>query len=164
MAVYKIETTLFKKLVIPTEDGLYEEYTIKLDGKKMMLDLYIEEDFLNDDNIKTVTDMLEQIPQMYRKGKQCIWEQKRSNEMIDFFITWHLENLDGLDEIFRTDEEITFDMIAEKLEPRLIRIGKNALGVIDCAFDFSLPVDYADDLLVIVFNEKLEIIDMAYES
>ena len=161
---YTINTTLFGKLDIPVDEGIFEEYIISLGGTEMTLYLCIDEEFVNDSNIEKVTNLIENIPEMYKKGKQSIWDNRESSELIRFFVSWHLENLDGLDEIFETEDEVTFDMITKKLEPRLIRIGESSLSSIECVFDFSLPEDYADDLLVVKFNEKFEIFGMAHES
>ena len=164
MDTYTINTTLFGKLDIPADEGIFEEFTITLGETEMTLNLCIEENFINDSNLQAITSLIEHIPEMYGKGKQRIWETRESSELIRFFVTWHLDNLDGLDEIFETEDEVTYDMITKKLEPRLIRIGQDKHGNIDCVFDFSLPEEYADDLLVVIFNDKFEIDKMTYES
>lgn len=166
MKNYEFDTTLFGKLEVPADEGIFEEYEITLEGKNLTLDLYVEEDFLNEENAVTVSGLLEHIPQMYRKGREVIAERKESNGRIQFFIQDQMENLETLTEIFdvETTAEITTEMFIEKLEPRLIRIGLNSKSMVDCAFDFSLPVEHSDELLVVSFDPQYEVDDISHES
>ena len=55
-------------------------------------------------------------------------------------------------------------MVAQGLEPRAIMIADKQDGTIDCTFDFSLPEEYSDQLLVVRFNDKCEIFYITHES
>lgn len=166
MKKYEFNTALFGKLEVPAKEGFFEEYEITLERKTLTLDLYFEEGFLNDENVNTVSGLLEHIPQMYRKGRDFIAEQKESSTLIQFFIQDQIENLMTITEVFgvETKDEITTEMFVEKLEPRLIRIGLNSEKKIDCTFDFSLPMEHSDELLVVSFDEQYEVCDLSHES
>ena len=166
MSVYTLNTKLFGEIEITQSDGLVDDFEIILGGKDMTITLNIFEDVATDITIKTIENMLANVPLMYEKGKNTILDGKETNGFIKFFIEQYLDDIDEFVEIFDIDssDEITAAMIAEKLEPRGIVITNDNDGMIDCTFDFSLPEEYTDQLLVIHFNDKYEIFYITHES
>ena len=164
--IYKINTDLFGEIEVSQTDGLTEDYEIVLGGKNMTINLQIFENIVSDNTLKTVENMLNQIPQMYEKGKNAILDGIDSDDTIKSFIDFYLDAADDYYEIFDVDssDEITSAMIAEKLEPRNIFIATTKDNMIDCNFDFSLPEEYTDQLLVIRFDDNYEIYDISEES
>ena len=163
---YEIETTLFGKINIPADEGLFEDFSIELGGKEMSVNLYVVEDFLNESNLERVKSVMEQIPKMYETARKYISDNMNSNGFIKYFIECHIEELEGLEELFDVSSarDITPEMFINRLEPRAIRISNDKETFLDCIFDFSLPEDYSDELLVVSFNEQCEIIDITHES
>ena len=141
-----------------------EEHDIIIGIKELTTMLYIEEESLNKDNIKDVIEMLDRVPEMYKKSRDIILKETE-NGTIDFFVEWHIDELD-LAELFgvKNNKEITREMFLNFLEPRTINLYADEDGDIISFFDFSLPEDYSDELLVIRFNNKYEVFDISHES
>ena len=168
MDAYTLDTTLFGEIEITQSNGLFEDFDIILGGKSMTVTLNIVEDVATDNAMKIVEDMLNNIPIMYEKGKKVILDGKDSNALIESFISLYFSHYDigSYLDFFGVDSKngVTTTMIAERLEPRTISIGNDKDSMIDCTFDFSLPPEYTDQLLVIRFDEKNEICFIAHES
>ncbi|MNJ42577.1 hypothetical protein D3C77_375490 [compost metagenome] len=167
MNSYTINTSLIGKLEVPVGDGLYKSYEFELGGQKTLVSLYIVEDFLTKDNVSTVQHFIDQIPAMYQKAKKDISLSASSNEIIKEYTSFHIEELgDDLVSLFNlaSSDQLTPELFVNNLEPRTIRIGPHSNDDIDCTFDFSLPEDFTDELLVVSFNPNLEIYTITHES
>ena len=168
MSAYVLDTKLFGEIEITESDGLIEDFDIVLADKEMTVHFQVFEDVANDSTIKTIKNILDNIPLMYEKGKKAIIDGMDSNAIVESFIDDYFYD-DGIDvylDIFDVDttEKVTAIMVAERLEPRAIVIANDKDGMIDCTFDFSLPEEYSDQLLVIRFNDKHEIFNITHES
>jgi len=168
MSTYTLDTKLFGKIEITQSDGLMEDFDIVLGDKDMAIHFQVFEDVANDSTIKTIEKMLDNIPLMYDKGKKAIIDGIDSNAIIKSFIDdyFHDDDIDEYLDFFDVDtgEEVTALMVGERLEPRAIVIANDKDGIIDCTFDFSLPEEYTNQLLVIRFNDKHEIFYITHES
>ena len=146
MNVCTIDTKLFGEIEIAQPEGLVEDFNITLGGKDMIIDFQVFEDVANDSTIKTIENMLDNIPLMYEKGKKAIIDGMDSNAVIKGFID---------DYFYDDDIDVYLDFFGADS-------GED--GTIDCTFDFSLPEEYTDQLLVICFNDKHEIFYITHES
>ena len=168
MSIYTLDTKLFGEIGIMQPEGLVEDFNITLGGKDMIINFQVFENVANDSTIKTIENMLDNIPLMYEKGKKAIIDGMDSNAVIKGFIDdyFYDDDIDVYLDFFGVDsgEDVTAVMVAERLEPRTIVIANDKDGTIDCTFDFSLPEEYTDQLLVIRFNDKYEIIYITHES
>ena len=86
MGTYSINTKLFGEIEITQSYGLVADYDIVLDGKDMAVHFQIFEDVVNDSTVKIIENMIENIPQMYEKGKKAIIDGMESNAVIKDFI------------------------------------------------------------------------------
>ena len=174
MQTYKLETTLFGELEVFQEavctdqaDAIvhYGNYKLVFDGNEKIVDLCIF-NVLTNERIKAIEDMLDNVPKLYEKGKKAILSGKDSNELIKYFIEFHIEELDEIHKIFGVDsnDEISSAMFIEKLLPRAVAINVDQDNMIDCTLDFSLPKEYTDELLVVRFNNQYEIYGITHES
>ena len=166
MELYKIKTKLFGEIEVSQTDGLTEDYGIILEDKEMNIELQIFENVVDSDSVKAVEDMLNHIPEMYKKAKKTILADMESNPFVKSFIEFYMDELDEYSDIFDVDstDEVSEIMVAEKLESRGIFLSHDNNGRIECTFDFSLPEEYTDQLLVIRFNIQYEISDITWES
>jgi len=168
MSAYVLDTKLFGEIEITESDGLIEDFDIVLADKEMTVHFQVFEDVANDSTIKTIKNILDNIPLMYEKGKKAIIDGMDSNAIVESFIDdyFYDNDIDVYLDIFDVDttEKVTAIMVAERLEPRAIVIANDKDGMIDCTFDFSLPEEYSDQLLVIRFNDKHEIFNITHES
>jgi hypothetical protein len=172
MEYFKFQTKLFGEIEITHTGGLFNDYDIALGGNEMKITLSIDENFVDANNIKIIKNLLEHIPEMYQKAKLTILDKMDSNELIKFFIECYFEENDTgklyeeYHEIFDVDStaEVTKKMAAKKLEPRMIAIDYLKGDKIQCRFDFSLPEEYTDELLVISFDTQYEICHITHES
>jgi len=168
MGTYSINTKLFGEVEISQSYGLVADYDIVLDGKDMTVHFQIFEDIVNDSTVKIIENMIENIPLMYEKGKKAIIDGMESNTIIKDFIGdyFYDDDVDLYLDFFCVDsaEKVTALMVAQGLEPRAIMIADKQDGTIDCTFDFSLPEEYSDQLLVVRFNDKCEIFYITHES
>jgi|GEM_PF-2124330 len=174
MGKYKLETKLFGEIEVSQKEiynpgdypiAHYESYELVLNEKEKIVDLHIF-NVLTNDNIKTIEDMLNNVPQMYEEGKKAIFNGKDSNELIKYYVYFHIEELDEIHELFDVDsnDKISFEMFVEKLDLRAIAINVDKENGIDCTLDFSLQKEYSDELLVVSFNDKHEIYSITHES
>ncbi len=163
-----IETSLFGVLKFPNSEGILKDFTLELDDKEIRTSLNIWEDFITSKNIAVVKNFLENIPNLYEKAINEIDNNKAKNDVIMDFIESALEEMDeeALLEIFDVDsvDEITTEIFVQILEPRQIWIAPTSSGDIDCTFDFSLPEEYSDQLLVLRFDSQLDLTDISHES
>jgi len=172
MSTYTIDTKLLGEIEVTQSYGIVEDFDITLGGKDMTIHFQIFEDVADDSTIETVEDIIDNIPLMYEKGKNAIIDGMESNAVIKDFIDEYFydDELDVYLDFFGVDsaDKITALMLAEKLEPRAIVIAdvlvKGKDSMIDCSFDFALPEEYTDQLLVIRFNDKHEIYQITHES
>ncbi|MGG0821745.1 DUF2004 domain-containing protein [Paenibacillus turicensis] len=162
-----INTSTLGTLEVPISQGLYKLCNFDLDGQKTSVVLHIFEDFLSTENINLVQNLIEQIDVMYHKAKKHITLFASSNETIQQYISFHIEELgDELLSLFNIDsmDQLTPELFINHLEPRTISVGPHANYDVDCVFDFSLPEDFTDELLVISFDPNLEIYNISHES
>ncbi len=172
MEQFKINTDMFGELNISIAEGLFEEYTITLDNKKLHITLDIFDYTVTVDNLTVIEYFLNNVPEMYQISREEIIKNKDTNEVIRFFLESELEciNEDALLKIFQVDsiKQINTELLIEKLELTHIFMSPyNSLDsgdVIECTFDFCLDKEYTDELLVMRFNEKLELVGIAHES
>lgn len=170
METYKIKTDLLGEIELSKDDGIYEDLDIIIDSEKRTISFFVHENFLDDNNIKIVENYIHHIPEMHKKAKTAISEGKYSNGMICNFIESNIDDIEGLDwtdEFFSitSNDKISIDMVAEKLEIRGICIYPDKeKDIISCYFDFSLPEEYTDELLVFYFDEQYEIYCISHES
>ena len=163
-----LETTLFGVLRFPVKEGLFETLPLTLGGKPRMVDLYITEGLAEPKVWEPMTALLNAVPEMYRKGKERIAADHRTDPVMELFIREQLAEMDGdaLTGAFGAErrEEITPEAFAAALEPRGITLAPAGEGKLQCAFDFSLDPEITDELLVIRFDQGLEITDISHES
>jgi hypothetical protein len=169
MNTVELNTSLLGSMKFPNEKGLLEDYTLVLDGKEITTAIDIWENFINESNLSLVQEFLEKIPVMYKKAKETIARDYEKNPIMIDFIKFHFEelDLDDISEYFQVDkiQELVFERIISKLEPRAIRIAPvGNQGEIDCTFDFSIDPELSDELLVILFDQNFEIYDITHES
>ena len=163
MADITINTKLFGTIEFDSEDGLWEYYTIELDGKEVNTRLDIEAE-QSDEDIVYIRNFLENIPQMIQKAKSVFIEKYPSDETIRMFVDWQMEEIDEdcLLSCFDVDTlaEVTPKQFLEELKLRGISIDGNT----ECIIDLCLDGNITDELLVVHFNQNMEILDIAHES
>jgi internalin A len=125
-----------------------------------------EMDIFIDGNKKVAEKVLDNLPALYEKGKTALFNSIDSNELIKNYIHFHIAELDELHEFFGVDSnaQITAEMFIEKLAPKAIAISTDNENIIDCSLDFSLSEDFTDELLVVRFNNRLEIYEITHEN
>lgn len=165
-----ITSKLFGNLSFANKDGLMKDFQININGKDLFTTLYIVEECISEDNINQAVQFLDHIPNMYETAKDFIMKNTNNHEVEAYFLESSMDEMDEDDliDILGIDdaEEISKDLIAQRLEPRTMRISsaKAGDGKIDFNFDFSLPEEYTDELLVIYFNADYEIYEISHES
>lgn len=163
MADITLNTTLFGTLEFDSEDGLWEYYTIDLNGKEIETRLDIEAE-QSDEDIVHIHNFLENIPQMIQKAKAVFIEKYPSDETIRMFVDFQMEEIDeeSLLSCFAADTlcEVTPKRFLEELNLCGVSIDGNA----ECIMDFCLDKDITDALLVVHFSQDMEILDIAHES
>ncbi len=163
MAEITLNTKLFGSITFDSEDGLWEYYTIELDGKEIETRLDIEAE-QSDEDVTVIQSFLENIPQMIQKAKAVFVEKYPTDETIRMFVDFQMEEIeeDSLLSRFGVDalSEVTPKLFLEELKLCGISIDGNA----ECTLDFCLDKDITDALLVVCFDEDMEICDIAHES
>ena len=157
MEHFKIQTKLFGQLEFTHEHGLYDDFDVILDGNELNIALYIDEGFVDNENLKIIEDLLNHIPIMYKKAKQAIFNEMDSNKVIKFYTECYFE-ADSIDEVDETNRKL----ITEKIEPKAIAIDFLDDDKIYCRFDFTLSD--TDEILVISFDTRYEICYITHES
>lgn len=163
-----ITSKLFGCLSFASEDGIMENFQIAINDKNLLIELYIMEDFITESNLNQVLLFLENIPNMYEMAKSFIASNIDDNEVESYFLESLMDGIDKDDLInildICTHKKITKSLVAQKLEPRAIRIAPGKAEDVDFNFDFSLPEEYSDELLVVYFNKYYEIHEISHES
>ena len=171
---YKLQTDLFGEIEVFQKEEYtdkdspivhYKKYTLIFDGKEKDINLCLF-NVLSDSNLKVIQDMLNNVFGLYEKGKEALFSGKDSNEVIKYFIDFHIKEIDEIHEIFDVDsnDKISTEMFMEKLFPKAISISVNEDNILDCSLDFSIQGDYTDELLVVCFNSQHEVYDIKHES
>jgi hypothetical protein len=168
----QITTTLLGELTVPIEEGLFEDYTLPLGGKEVTFNMFIFENFLNEETAKITALFIDSIPLMYDKARKEITARAADSELIDYFFregvaeTKDEDYEDYLLELCQVDsrEEITKEMFLAVLELRGLHIWQNKDGEVRSTLDFSLDEEYTDELLVISFNQALDAVDITSEN
>lgn len=163
MANITLNTELFGTISFDSEDGLWEYYTIEIDGKEINTRLDIES-YLDPDSAEHIEDLLNRLPQMLHIAKAELVERYPEDETVRVFVDFQMEEIDedSLLECFEVDalSEITPEAFLNALQLCGISIDGNA----ECAIDLCLDPDVTDALLVVRFDQDLEITDIAHES
>ncbi|MCL2023092.1 MAG: DUF2004 domain-containing protein [Oscillospiraceae bacterium] len=166
MTDIKLSTTLFGEIIVPYEEGVFQDCTLTLDEKETTFNLYLMEKSITDTLTKTVVKFLDNLPLLYQKAKAAVLSSTDS-ELLSYFTEFHLEELaDELLPLFSVDsaDEITKEMFLSALKLRGVRIGLNNQNELDCVLDLCLDEEITDELLVIYFDTQFEITDMSHES
>lgn len=165
---YDIYTEVLGNLHITIEDGLFKNYMIMLDGEEVFFDLYVWENLISSKNIEVIKAYINCIPLMYEKAKQTFLTAYETDPTIQYYIQFHLEELDA-DAIhaschLSSQEIVTPEIFLNALRPTMISIAENANTVIDCTMDFCIDREISDELLVARFNPEFEIYNISHES
>lgn len=163
MANITLNTDLFGTITFDSEDGLWEYYTIEMDGKEISTRLDIES-YLDAETAEQMEDFLNRLPQMIHSAKTEAMERYSEDETVQGFVDYQMEEIDvdSLLECFEADDlsEITPEAFLNALQLCGISIDGNA----KCSIDLCLDPDITDALLVVRFDENLKITDIAHES
>jgi hypothetical protein len=166
-----IKTKLLGELHVSISDGLLDDYTLVLGGKEVTFSLFIFDNFLTDETASATIRFIDNIPSLYEKARAEIKAQSADSAMIDYFVKDGLDCTDEDYEEYLLDllevdsvKEITKEMFLEALELRGLHICETKNDGVICVFDFSLDEEYTDELLVVAFNDVLEVIYITNES
>ena len=163
MAEITLTTELFGTIAFDSEDGLWEYYTIELNGKEISTRLDIES-YLDADSAEQMEDFLNRLPQMIHSAKAEFIELYPEDETVRMFVDYQMEEIDedSLLDCFGADElsEIPPERFLNALNLCGISIDGNAT----CSIDLCLDPDITDALLVVQFDGDLNILDIAHES
>lgn len=163
-----LDTTLFGPLRFPVKEGLFQTLPVTLEGKGLMVDLFIVEELAQPDRWEAITALLEGVPAMYRRARERMERDYAADATMEFFIRDQLAELDGepLLAFFGAArrEEISPETFIRRLELKGITIALLADGGMDCTLDFSLDPALTDELLVFRFGQDQEIYDISHES
>jgi hypothetical protein len=166
-AAMKLSTRLLGELTVPVAEGLFENFTLPLGGKNVAFDLYIFENFLNERTAEIVARCIDGIPLMYDKARAEISE-RANGDLVDGFVR---EGIGEMDEdyllgLFKVDsrEEIARESFLAALELRGLHIWQDREGEVGCVLDFSLDKEYTDELLVVSFDQALDVTNVSHES
>lgn len=163
MSNITLNTDLFGTITFDSEDGLWEYYTIELDGKELSTRLDIES-YLDEDSSEQMEDFLNRLPQMIHSAKAEFVERYPEDETVRMFVDYQMEEIDedSLLECFEADDlsEISPEAFLNALQLCGISIDGNA----KCSLDLCLNPDITDALLVVRFDGDLNILDIAHES
>jgi hypothetical protein len=162
----KLQTKFFGE--IEFSRGCFDYYgthTILLDNEEKDVCLSIIEG-LSDGNAETFAAMLDSAPELYAKGRKALLDGRETNELIKDFIEFHLEEIDTLHEMFGVDSnsEITPEMFIEKLKLTAISFRTAKNEPFECALDFMISRECSDEILVVIFNETCEVVNISHES
>ena len=133
-----LDTTLFGPLRFPVKEGLFQTLPVTLEGKGLMVDLFIVEELAQPDRWEAITALLEGVPAMYRRARERMERDYAADATMEFFI--------------------------RRLELKGVTIAPLAEGGMDCTLDFSLDPALTDELLVFRFGQDQEIYDISHES
>jgi len=93
MANITLNTDLFGTITFDSEDGLWEYYTIELDGKELSTRLDIES-YLDEDSSEQMEDFLNRLPQMIHSAKTEFVERYPEDETVRMFVDYQMEEID----------------------------------------------------------------------
>ncbi len=163
MAVITLNTTLFNTIKFNSEEGLWEYYTILLDGKECETRLDIEAE-QGDEDIVQIQTYLENIPQMIRMTKDVLKENYPFNETIRVFIDFQMDEIDKENMLSCFDVNDISEVTPERFIEKLKICGISIDGNTECIIDLCLDENITDELLVVHFNHEMNIIDITHES
>ena len=163
MANITLNTDLLGTIAFDSEDGLWEYYTIEMNGKEINTRLDIDSD-LDADSAEHIEELLNRLPQMIHMAKAEFVERYPEDETVRVFVDFQMEEIDedSLLECFEADDlsEITPEVFSNSLQLCGISINDS----VECSIDLCLDPDITDALLVVRFDQDLEITDITHES
>lgn len=151
-------------------DSFFENKQITINGTKYDVSLFICENVITERHSAIIEGMINNIILMYPKAKQALLEQGHDNDTIKYFIDFHLNELPEyypslLSDLFETNDKalISNANVIDKMQLRGFIIGKNEKNTY-ITLDFTLGRELSDELLVVEFDEKMNITRIAHES
>jgi hypothetical protein len=168
MMAMNLSTQFLGELTVPVAEGLFADFTRPLGEKDVTFNLYVFENFLDEENAKITARYIDNIPLMYDRARAEINERAAGSELIDYFVQSGIDEMDedyllGFFEV-GSREEITKEMFLAALELRGLHIWRDEEGEVGCVLDFSLDEEYTDELLVVRFNQVMDVTSISHES
>ncbi|MBC2266436.1 DUF2004 domain-containing protein [Listeria farberi] len=162
-----LTTKLLGTVPYSDEKGTMMDAVILLDGKEVTIDFNIFEKLTSEDYFKNIVTLTDQIPELYLRAKKTILAQFAVNDTIINYFEFHIEEL--TEDVLEVSEcgaieNITNEILVDKLVLSGAWFSENANNELDLTFDFKLLPEVSDELLVVRFNTKGEIIELAHES
>lgn len=167
MSTITMRTSIFGTLDIDQDADLWENCLIELDGKDLDVCLSIDGGLVTEETCAHVLELLESVPQMYRRAKDYLHGIYPQDATVDGFVSFHLTELEPemLCEALNVPEsECTAEALFDALEPCAIVIAPDAKGGVGCMMDFSIGKEYSDEVLCVRFDAEMRIFDVAHES
>ena len=163
MANITLNTKLFGTIEYDSEDGLWEYFTIELDGKAVETRLDIEA-YQSEEDVIHIQNFLANIPQLIQKAKAVFTEKYPMDETIRMFVDWQMEEIDKESLLSCFTVDTLSDVTPKRFLEELKLCGISIDGNTECIMDFCLDTDITDALLVVHFGQNMEILDIAHES
>jgi hypothetical protein len=163
----KINTKIFGKINFNLAEGIYTTKQIELNNKSLNCDLYVEEDsFENKETqVKEAFELIDKLETLVQDAKKkLIQEKQNSNDIIQPFIEFHFDEL--REELEQKFPGISHDNFLDFIKLRSVNLigdeeDENKFVI---QLDFCIDKDLSDELLVVNFNKRGKIINIAHES
>jgi hypothetical protein len=164
-AMLKIQSKTFGAVEIDPEDGLGLQLELLINGRKSDCFLFVNDNVSGKpDKLEQAFLLLDKIEELDQRARQEMTrEYRQGNELIAYFVDFHLEEL---------SEEVLSYLSVESCTPLafLERLHIRGIGVHDREDGFELAIDYcidpsiSDELLVVSFNPDAAIVGITHES
>lgn len=163
-----IQTKLLGTLTYDTEEGLVMDATFPLEGQDVAIDLGLFDRITLPEDYQRIAMLVDQFPRLYAEAKTYLLAQMaEGNELINYYFEYHTEEVqEELLAHLKLDSmnQVTNHLLIEKLvlSGAFFSLDKNS--DLDLTFDFKLLPEISDELLVVIFNKKGEVIGITQES
>lgn len=166
MSTIIMPTTLFGKLLIEPGEDLWEDCLIEMDGKDLDVTLSIDGGVVTQETHEQVRDILESLPAMCRRAKDCMSAAYPEDETVAGYVDYLMAELPIADLEaalnVRAASDVTVETFFDALEP--CHFALSAAGGLSCRMDFTIGRDYADAVLCVVFDAQQNILSIRHES
>ncbi len=153
-------------------DDIYEENLVT--KEKNVISIMTDELVTKDDNLmKEIFIALDDVDSLITKGKDKIIEVLTDNtnkyyELVKYYMDFHIEEVgeEYHEDLFgvKNAKELGIIEVAKLLKPKMVSVHLNKENKYEITLDFSYNSEITDELMVIVFNQDLDIIYVTHES
>jgi hypothetical protein len=145
----------------------YEIDNVKINENIVSIDLNFENEKINPETLNYIRNILDNIQDIENEVKSEIREYVNQDGMVKEYFKYHIEEIETQElknYLKDTDQNLTTELkLFSKLELKRIGFFPDS-PKFSAILDYRVAIEFSDDILVVILNEKGEIEKITVES